>query len=171
MNAAENKSEKGDRVEPRPEWLSALGLTAQSIGIVIVDHGSRRDESNELLLRVAAMFQELMGWPIVEPAHMELAEPSIETAFSRAVARGATLVVVHPYLLAPGRHWRQDIPRLADRAARRHEGVKCVVTAPLGLHHLMAEVIQERIVTCINHALQDGPACDHCQTEPGCRAS
>ena len=37
--------------------------------------------------------------PIVEPAHMELAEPSIATAFARCVERGATTVVVFPYFL------------------------------------------------------------------------
>ena len=41
-----------------PETLESLGWTADTVGIVIVDHGSRRDESNEMLLQVAAMFRE-----------------------------------------------------------------------------------------------------------------
>jgi hypothetical protein len=36
------------------------------------------------------------GYAIVEPAHMELAEPSIGVAFDRCIERGARLVVVHP---------------------------------------------------------------------------
>jgi sirohydrochlorin ferrochelatase len=138
-----------------PETLESLGWTADTVGIVIVDHGSRRDESNEMLLQVAAMFREASGWPIVEPAHMELAEPSIQTAFDRAVAQGARLVIVHPYLLAPGRHWRHDIPRLAAQAAQRHDGVQHRVTDPLGLHPLIVRIIQDRVVRCLVLA-QDG---------------
>ena len=46
---------------------------------------------------------------------MELAEPSIEQAFDKCVAQGATFVVVHPYFLAPGRHSRAT-PRTLIRA-------------------------------------------------------
>ena len=55
---------------------------------------------------------------IVEPAHMELAEPSLETAFDACVAAGATTVVIAPYFLGPGQHWDRDIPALAAAACR-----------------------------------------------------
>ena len=88
-------------------------------GVIIVDHGSRLAESNQMLERLAKMFGERFAdrYQIVEPAHMELAEPSIATAFARCVERGATTVVVFPYFLLPGRHWNDDIPRLAAAAA------------------------------------------------------
>lgn len=117
----------------------------ETTGIVLVDHGSRRDESNRLLLDVVEAFRKRTTWRIIEPAHMELAEPSIATAFERCVQRGATLVVVFPYLLSPGRHWEQDIPRLAAEAAAAFPGVKHLVTSPLGLHPAILGVIDERI--------------------------
>src|SRR5882724_1377628 len=88
-------------------------LKPGDLGVIVVDHGSRREESNALLLDVVESFVDATGMPIVEPAHMELAEPSIATAFARCVTRGATTVVVFPYFLLPGRHWNEDIPRLA----------------------------------------------------------
>ena len=115
------------------------------IGIILVDHGSRRDEANQMLLDVVVGFQRTCGYQIVEPAHMELAEPSIATAFSRCVAQGADMVVVHPYFLAPGRHSTSDIPRLVNEAAGKHSGVDFRVTKPLGLYPLLAEVIKDRI--------------------------
>src|SRR6187551_3044467 len=96
----------------------------QKLGIILVDHGSRREESNDMLHDVVRNFAESSGRPIVEPAHMELAEPSIATAFARCVERGATTVVVFPYFLLPGRHWSEDIPRLAAAAAGQHPGVR-----------------------------------------------
>src|SRR5215213_10018150 len=86
--------------------------TARRNGIIIVDHGSRRDESNKMLEEVARLFGERFRetYDIVEPAHMELAEPSIATAYAASVKRGATRVVVVPFFLGPGKHWTGDIP-------------------------------------------------------------
>ena len=98
-----------------------------------------------MLLRVVEMFRRESQYAIVEPAHMELAEPSIATAVGRCVQRGAKLIVVHPYFLLPGKHWHEDIPRLASEAAHEHPGLRFIVTEPLGLHPLMANIMQERI--------------------------
>lgn len=153
-----------------PEVFAGLGLRAEEVGIVIVDHGSRRAESNELLLRVVELFRETTGLPLVEAAHMELAEPSIATAVDRVVAQGARLVVVHPYFLSPGRHWRHDIPELVSQAVSPHAGVRHLVTAPLGLHPLMQRIMQHRIWHCLHRGLQQGAACDVCEAEQGCRS-
>jgi sirohydrochlorin ferrochelatase len=125
---------------------------ADKIGVVIVDHGSKRTESNELLLEVVEMFRRSSEFTIVEAAHMELAEPSLATAFDRCVERGAKLVVIHPYFLLPGNHATHDIPALAAEAASRHPGVRVLVSEPLGLHPLMAEVMRQRIVGCLDAA-------------------
>src|SRR5690242_13783577 len=103
------------------------------LGIVLVDHGSKRDEANALLEDVAQLFRGISGAAIVEIAHMELAEPTIAQAIARCVAQGARRVVVHPYFLAPGRHSTNDIPRMVAEAAAQHPGVTYSVTAPLGL--------------------------------------
>jgi sirohydrochlorin ferrochelatase len=122
---------------------------ASAVGIVIVDHGSRRAESNDMLLEVVGQFARATNYPIVEPAHMELAEPSIRTAFARCVARGARTVIVHPYFLLPGTHWTDDIPALVAAAAAEHPGVRYAVTAPLGRHPLITRIIEERITETV----------------------
>jgi len=114
-------------------------------GIIIVDHGSRRAESNEMLLAATRRFCEVADYQIVEPAHMELAQPDIGAAFDACVRRGADHVVVFPYFLSPGRHWKHDIPDLVEAAADRHPGVTWAVTAPFGLHDGMMNIILERI--------------------------
>src|SRR5215212_2432826 len=139
------------------------------LAVIVVDHGSRREESNALLLDVVRSFVDAMQMPIVEPAHMELAEPSIATAFARCVARGATTVVVFPYFLLPGRHWYEDIPRLAAAAAKNHPGVAYLVTAPFGLHPLMAEVMQQRIAHCLAHTRGEADTCELCAGTERCQ--
>ena len=130
-------------------------------GIIIVDHGSRRAESNRLLEDVAALFGQRFAerFEVVEPAHMELCEPSIATAYARCVARGATRVIVCPFFLGPGKHWTGDIPRLTAAAALQHPGTEYHVTMPLGIDDLMLELLAKRVGHCVEHAYR----CDGCR--------
>lgn len=137
-------------------------------GIVVVDHGSRRSASNEGLLEVVQRFREATGYRIVEPAHMELAEPSIATAFGRVVDAGAELVIVHPYFLLPGRHWEQDIPQLVSSAAAGYPGIQYLVTAPLGVHPLMHDIMLDRIDYCLSHVWGEVAECDVCRGTSRC---
>ncbi len=131
------------------------------IGVVIVDHGSRRDESNRLLEEIARLFADRFAaqYEIVEPAHMELSEPSIAMAYARCVERGAQRVVVCPFFLGPGKHWTQDIPRLTADAARGFPQTKFHVTPTLGIDELILDLLGKRIAGCV----QDAFACDACR--------
>jgi len=139
-----------------------LPVDRDKLGVILVDHGSRREESNALLVEIVRQFAAASGLPIVEPAHMELAEPSIATAFRRCAERGARTIVVFPYFLLPGRHWHEDIPRLAGEAVRHHPGVRYLVTAPLALHPLINDIISQRIEHCLAYACGQADACDLC---------
>lgn len=151
--------------------LRAGSGTTQVTGIIIVDHGSRRAESNTMLEMAAQRFSQSSHYSVVEPAHMELAEPSIAQAFDRCVARGASEIIVFPYFLSPGRHWTQDIPSLASAAAQKHPGVRWMITAPFGLHPEMLGIIADRIRTCIEHSTSPdhSTGCDICESSEGCR--
>jgi sirohydrochlorin ferrochelatase len=141
------------------ERVGMLSFPGHVVGLVIVDHGSKRQAANDMLIDVAEMFKRVSGGKIVEPAHMELAEPTIEQAFDRCVAQGATVVVVHPYFLSPGRHSTTDIPRFTAEAAAKHPGVRFHITQPLGLDEKIAQVMLGRI----EHCLQSDFSCDYCR--------
>jgi len=112
--------------------------------LLIVDHGSKRTEANAMLEEVAAILRAKRPDLIVHIAHMELAEPSIAQGFANCVKDGAVEVVVHPYMLSPGRHAAKDIPVMASEAAKQHPGVKWRCTKPLGLHEKIGDVVLER---------------------------
>jgi sirohydrochlorin ferrochelatase len=136
------------------------------IGVIVVDHGSRREASNRWLERIADELASAAGWSVVEPAHMELAEPSIATAFARCVDRGARRVVVLPYFLLPGRHWREDIPRLVAEAATAYPEVAYRVVAPVGIHPQMQRVMAATVAGCL---ADDGALCEVCMADERCR--
>jgi hypothetical protein len=59
---------------------TARAAASSGTGIVIVDHGSRKKESNAMLHEFVTLYSATTGAEVVEPAHMELAEPTIEQA-------------------------------------------------------------------------------------------
>jgi sirohydrochlorin ferrochelatase len=126
-----------------------MGRLPSHVGIILVDHGSRFGGANALLEEVARLYQRTFGAAIVEPAHMELAEPTIAQAFGKCVARGAREIVVHPYFLSPGRHSSEDIPRITGEAAAQSPGVPYRLTEALGLDERMAEVIHRRVLEAL----------------------
>lgn len=113
--------------------------------LLLVDHGSRRQEANDLLKQIAAIMRERFGFSIVHYAHMDLGEPTIQQGFDACVAEGAREVIVHPYFLVPGLHVTKDIPDLVKEAANHHPGIAFRITEPLGVHEKIGEVILERI--------------------------
>ena len=102
--------------------------------ILLVDHGSRRTEANQQLESIAQAVRDRDPERIVRIAHMEIAKPTIAEGLAACVSAGAREIVVHPYLLAPGRHSREDIPALSAEAAAAHPGVVVRVSEPLGVH-------------------------------------
>ncbi|MEL7239756.1 MAG: CbiX/SirB N-terminal domain-containing protein [Planctomycetota bacterium] len=118
-------------------------------GIIIVDHGSRRAQSNQMLEVVAEKFAgkyESDGFDIVEPAHMELAMPDIAAAYGKCVKRGAEEIVILPYFLAEGKHWTKDIPSLTSQASRDFPGTRYTIAPPLGLDDLILQLLHKRAV-------------------------
>lgn len=113
--------------------------------MLVVGHGSRREEANQDVQEAARRIGERGGFELVEAAFLEIKQPDIGEGFKRLVERGARHVVVHPYFLSPGRHTRGDIPVEVRAAAERHAGVTYQLTEPLAAHHLVIDASIERI--------------------------
>ena len=112
--------------------------------VLLVDHGSRRAEANEL---VETLARALLGRVdrIVKTAHLEGSAPDIAQGIDACVAEGATEITVLPCFLAPGRHTIEDVPAQATAAAARHRGLVVRVAEPVGTHPLMVDILRERL--------------------------
>ena len=112
--------------------------------IIIIDHGSRYPAANEALDRVVNLMRVNCPELIIEAAHMELADPTIEQAYDKCVNNGATEIIAHPYMLSPGRHAIRDIPNMVAEIALKYPNIPFEVTEPLGLDQHIIEVIKKR---------------------------
>ena len=148
--------------------------------ILLVDHGSRRSEANEMMDCMANLVQAVAGpGVVVRYAHMELCGPSISAGVRNCVEAGATELIVFPYMLSPGKHSTGDIPRLVAEAAEDYPELDVRVTNAFGVHEQLAKVILERAGLPVAnplsteeasrcwHSSQDGTACgDACRCHP-----
>ncbi len=152
------------RVPPSANFQKAVIIEFMKKGIIIVDHGSRKIESNQILEQVAQLFHEKFSskYDIVEPAHMELAEPSISSAYARCVKKGAEFIVICPFFLGPGQHWNYDIPNLTKEASKSFPNTNYHVAMPLGLDDLILELIEKRL----NECAQSQFVCPSCEGTP-----
>ncbi len=118
---------------------------AKRRAILLVDHGSVRDEANALVHEIGRLVAAATTEYHVEVAHMELAPPTIDDGFAACVDAGANDITVHPHMLGPGRHSREDIPRLVAVAAEHYPDVTYRVAEPLGADPGLAAIILRRV--------------------------
>jgi len=148
--------------------------------ILLIDHGSRRGEANEMMDCMANLVQAVAGPEVVvRYAHMELCEPSIAAGVRNCIEAGANELIVFPYMLSPGKHSTGDIPRMVAAAAEEFPELDVRVTNAFGVHEKLAELILERaglpVATPLSadeaahcwHSSRSGAACgDACRCHP-----
>ena len=113
------KSTEGDFLEKEPD----RGKRDPLLGILLIDHGSKRKASNDHLHSIAEQYHSSLASVqnsnniVVKAAHMEIAEPSILTTLRNLIVEEkVTKVVCVPYFLSPGKHATIDVPNLIAEA-------------------------------------------------------
>jgi sirohydrochlorin ferrochelatase len=100
---------------------------------------------------MVAKFRKGSSYPIIEAAHMELAEPSIRAAYEKCVQQGARLIICHPYFLSKGRHVQEDIPALLKEARTEFPGTDYIITEPIGMQEEVVDLISKSILSAVTH--------------------
>lgn len=153
---------------PRTARMSTTAAADATVGVVIVDHGSRRKASNEMLEEFGKLYQQTTQRSVVEIAHMEIAEPTIEQAIGGHPACCLQLCfAVCPMLVYPlnGMHYRtyaswQCCKLLLTTSGARagkciSRGAKHVVIAPYFLSK--GRHIQDDIPALVKEASEKYP--------------
>ncbi|MFD0048710.1 sirohydrochlorin chelatase [Actinomycetes bacterium NPDC127524] len=113
--------------------------------ILYICHGSRVEKAR---MEAVSFIKECINQhpaAIQEYGFLELAEPSIEQAFSNCVKRGAKKVIVLPVLLLAAMHAKEDIPNELKRIQKRFPFIEIKYGAPIGVHDYMIDILKERI--------------------------
>ena len=118
--------------------------------LLLVAHGSRREESN---LEVDSLSKKMLQFNSshfdkVMPAFLEIASPSIPEAIKNCSEMGAHRVTVLPYFLSAGVHINRDIPEEVNKASQNFPNLEINVTNYFGSRDEIAELLMK---TAIEH--------------------
>jgi sirohydrochlorin ferrochelatase len=113
--------------------------------VLLLGHGSRREEANAPLADVARLVAERLGGVEVSCAFLQFASPGLAEAVEELIARGRRKIAVMPFFLFSGAHVTEDIPEALKNLGEKHPGVELTMCDPLGVHPLLADIVCERI--------------------------
>jgi len=113
--------------------------------ILLIAHGSRVDAANTDLKQLSLQLESRCPGEIVEPAFLELAEPTIPQGFQACIERGAGDVRLLPWFLSAGAHVTQDLEEFRRQFEEQYPNVRLRLCPPLGLHPLMIDILLDRL--------------------------
>lgn len=103
------------------------------VGYILFAHGSSMESANEEVRRMAAQMAQAGGFPVVETAFLELAQPDLSGAVAKIADRVSRIVVV-PYFLSHGIHLRRDLPNLIEEIRAARPGLDIRAAPPISEH-------------------------------------
>ena len=146
-------------------------MSDKKTGILLLSHGSRLDDGEEVIKAYKEMYKEEFPDMPVEYGFMEIRKPGIpETVKKLTSENDLERIIVVPVFVAHGLHTKRDIPELLgiksdyedDHHSHHHghhhhhhhhdhdeepvefEG-EIVLTDPLGVDRRMYEIIKDRV--------------------------
>lgn len=111
--------------------------------IILLAHGSSDKRWCETFEKLAE--PTLKSVDNARVAYMELAEPSMDTVISEAVAEGASDFTIIPLFLAAGRHLRKDVPAMIEELEKAH-GATISLAPPIGENPLLGQAIRDVVM-------------------------
>ncbi|MCK9395883.1 MAG: precorrin-8X methylmutase [Methylobacter sp.] len=120
--------------------------TNQQFGIVIAGHGSRDADGIREFEQLVELVRERAPQHTVSHGYLEFAAPTIDQAIADQLNTEAKQVVMVPGILLAATHAKNDMPSELLTFAREHPDIDFHFGAPMGLHPLLLQVVQQRIV-------------------------
>jgi precorrin-8X/cobalt-precorrin-8 methylmutase len=120
--------------------------TRQSLGILVVSHGSPRAEANQGFIALVGRIAARLGMEDVLPTFFSITRPNIPDRVAELAARGVRRIVLMPYFLYEGQHVSHDIPALLDECRRRFPDIVLDVLPTLENDPAVEDVVVERLM-------------------------
>lgn len=114
--------------------------------ILYIAHGSRVKAGVEQAVTFLKSVQQEINIPIQKISFLELATPTIAEGIASCINQGATAIAIVPILLLAAQHAKHDIPKEIDQAKKQHPQVRFTYGEPLGVHELLIDTLQTRIL-------------------------
>jgi len=115
--------------------------------LVIIAHGSRREQSNQEVRELAIKMKAICGdqYNCIDAGYLELAAPLIPDALEACINRGTQEIHVFPYFLSAGRHVTNDVPNDVKVIQDKYPNTNIIMKPYLGSNDELPQLILKQI--------------------------
>lgn len=113
-------------------------------GIVILGHGSRREEANREILELTELVRGAHEDWKISCAFVEFAQPSLEEALEKMYEDGIQKVTIVPMFLTVGNHLHQGLPRRLESFLEKFP-MEVVMAKHIGADPILVGLIEKRV--------------------------
>ncbi len=121
-----------------------------SEGVILLGHGSRREEANEEIRQIGRMVAAGSPGDLFETAFLSLCTPDLSEVVARFSQAGIDKIIVTPVFLVTGNHIARDIPEEIDKQRASYPNVEFVMARHIGPDPEVVEIVKNRIREAIN---------------------
>jgi|YNPBryBLVA2012_1023415.scaffolds.fasta_scaffold00036_30 sirohydrochlorin cobaltochelatase len=120
--------------------------------LIVLAHGSREGAANDAVRRLARRLGRLTGARASTAAFLQRAAPELAQAVAGLAGRGIRRIVIVPYLMMAGVHFKRDLPRMVRELAGRHPQVRIRVAKGLEGHPGLTAILEDRVREALNRS-------------------
>jgi sirohydrochlorin cobaltochelatase len=114
-------------------------------GILILAHGSKRQETEQILNSLIEKVKAKTGEELVYPAYLQFSEQNLEKGIDMLVQSGAKSIKIMPMFLFDGVHVTQDIPNELNEINAKYPEIRIKMSRHIGDDDKIADIIVDRI--------------------------
>lgn len=114
-------------------------------GIIILGHGSKREEANEEIRQVSEMLNKSDEKGRYETAFLSMASPKLEDIVKNLIQEDINEIIIMPLFLVQGNHLKKDIPNILAELKERYSNINFSLAKHIGPHPALVDIVKERI--------------------------
>jgi sirohydrochlorin cobaltochelatase len=114
---------------------------------IVIAHGSREVKANTAFEGFVRVFRKTFPKRQVYGAFLGMAKPSVPDSLEKAIREGAGNIFILPLMFFPGRHIKEDIPKMIAEAKMKHPQVDFHYAGPVAEHPMMSKLLKANIRT------------------------
>ncbi|MFZ5987687.1 MAG: sirohydrochlorin chelatase [Bacillota bacterium] len=117
-------------------------------GILILAHGSKRQETEKILNSLVEKVQKKTGEKLIYPTYLQFSNPNLEEGIEYLVKNGASSIKIVPLFLFDGIHVTEDIPNEISRIKGIYPNIDIKLAGHIGDDDRIAEIVADRMAQC-----------------------
>lgn len=113
--------------------------------VVLLGHGSKREEANNVLKDLSKMLEEDEENISVYYSFLQFTTPTLDNAIDKVASNSIDEVTIIPVFLYPGVHLKEDIPEKINELKGKYPEISFKISDPIGADRRLIPILMDRV--------------------------